>query len=80
MYFALSGMFKLFHYLHYGLSAILIFVGVKMLLSNESLAIFGVPLHREISTPIVLTVVGSILGLSIIASLAFPQPNKQREH
>src|SRR5207248_2876142 len=35
MYFALSGMFSVFHYLHYGLSAILIFVGVKMVLSGE---------------------------------------------
>jgi tellurite resistance protein TerC len=79
MYFALSGMFKLFHYLHYGLSAILVFVGAKMLLSNESLAVFGVRLHQEISTPMVLTIVGSILGLSIIASLAFPKSKKQHE-
>ena len=51
MYFALSGMFGLFHYLHYGLSAILIFVGAKMLLSNESLFVLGIGLHAEISTP-----------------------------
>lgn len=78
MYFALSGMFKMFHYLHYGLSAILVFVGVKMLLSNESLAAFGVPLHAEIPTPIVLTVVGSILALSILASMVFPEKDDHR--
>jgi tellurite resistance protein TerC len=78
MYFALSGMFGIFHYLHYGLSAILVFVGAKMLLSNESLSAFGVPLHAEIPTPAALTVVGSILALSIIASLAFPDKKKQR--
>jgi TerC family integral membrane protein len=76
MYFALSGMFKLFHYLHYGLSAILVFVGVKMLLSNDRLVLFGVPLHGEIPTPIVLTIVGGILALSVIASLAFPEKQK----
>jgi tellurite resistance protein TerC len=76
MYFALSGMIKLFHYLHYGLSAILVFVGVKMLLSNDRLVLFGVPLHGEIPTPIVLTIVGGILVLSVIASLAFPQKQK----
>ena len=78
MYFALSGMVKMFHYLHYGLSAILVFVGVKMLLSNESLAAFGVPLHAEIPTPIVLTVVGSILALSILASMVFPEKDDHR--
>ncbi|OGX27925.1 MAG: hypothetical protein A2787_00565 [Omnitrophica WOR_2 bacterium RIFCSPHIGHO2_01_FULL_48_9] len=31
MYFALAGLMKLFEYLHYGLGAILIFVGLKML-------------------------------------------------
>jgi tellurite resistance protein TerC len=80
MYFALSGMFGIFHHLHYGLSAILIFVGAKMLLSNESVSAFGVPLHVEVPTPIVLTVVGSILALSIIASLAFPDKNKRKPH
>ena len=78
MYFALSGMFSIFHYLHYGLSAILIFVGAKMLLSNENVSAFGIPLHAEIPTPIVLTIVGSILALSVIASLAFPDKKRRR--
>ena len=34
LYFALAGFMKLFHYLHYGLSAILIFVGIKMIISD----------------------------------------------
>ena len=54
-------------------------VRAKMLLSNESLTVFGVPLHTEISTPVVLAVVGSLVALSIIASLLFPE-KKQREH
>lgn len=31
LYFALAGLMQMFHYLHYGLSAILVFVGGKML-------------------------------------------------
>ena len=34
LYFALAGMIEMFHFLHYGLSLILIFIGVKMLLAN----------------------------------------------
>jgi len=34
MYFALAGMMDLFHYLHYGLSVVLMFVGVKMLAAH----------------------------------------------
>lgn len=34
LYFALAGSLKYFSYLHYGLAAILVFVGVKMLISD----------------------------------------------
>ena len=34
LYFALAGMMEVFHFLHYGLSVILIFIGVKMLISD----------------------------------------------
>ncbi len=34
MYFALAGVMDLFHYLHYGLSVVLIFIGLKMLGSH----------------------------------------------
>jgi tellurite resistance protein TerC len=79
MYFALSGMFGLFHYLHYGLSAILVFVGAKMLLSNEGLSVFGIPLHYEVPTAVALSLVASLLALSIIASLVFPDKKKKAE-
>ena len=59
LYFALSGLMDLFHYLHYGLSVILMFIGVKMLIS----AYFKIP------TPVALGVVGGVLALSVIASL-----------
>ncbi len=35
MYFALAGMMKLFHYLNYGLSVVLMFIGAKMLLPER---------------------------------------------
>jgi tellurite resistance protein TerC len=62
LYFALSGIMQLFHYLHYGLSAILVFVGVKMLLAD----IYKIPIG------IALGVVASILLISVIVSVVRP--------
>jgi len=59
LYFALAGIMQLFHYLHYGLSAILIFVGLKMLLTD----VFKIPIG------IALSVVAAILVISVIASV-----------
>lgn len=59
IFFALSGIMKLFQYLHYGLSAILVFVGVKMLVAD----FFKIPVH------IALGVVGGILVISVLASV-----------
>ena len=63
LYFALAGVMQLFHYLHYGLSAILVFVGAKMLLAD----IYKIPVG------IALGVVASILFISIIASIVRPR-------
>jgi tellurite resistance protein TerC len=63
MYFALAGMMEIFHYLHYGLSLVLIFIGGKMLVSH----------FYEISTPVSLAVVAGLLLASVGASLAFPK-------
>lgn len=67
LYFALAGLLQLFHYLHYGLSAILIFVGVKMLISD----IYHLPVAGA------LGVVGGILVLSVVASLIWPAHEKE---
>lgn len=64
LYFALAGIMRLFRYLHYGLVAILVFVGVKMLLANFY--------HMPVS--IALGVVGSVLLVSVIASVVRVQP------
>src|SRR5258708_1565630 len=63
MFFALSGMMKLFRYLNYGLAVVLSFIGFKMLLS----------LKFEIPTGISLIVVAVVLTVSVLASKIFPK-------
>jgi len=58
LFFAIAGAMALAHYLHYGLSAILVFVGVKMLVSE----IYKVPLG------VALGVIVGVLAVSLIAS------------
>lgn len=62
LYFALAGIIRLFHYLHYGLSAILVFVGIKMLITD----LYKVPVG------ISLTIVSALLLASVAASLIWP--------
>lgn len=66
LYFALAGIMGLFHYLHYGLSVILVFVGGKMMLVD----FFKIPVG------ISLSVVLSILVISVILSKMFPPKAK----
>ena len=64
LYFALAGMLDAFHYLRYGLSAILAFIGLKMIIGD----------FVPISIGVVLGVVAGCLALSVIASLIFKKP------
>jgi tellurite resistance protein TerC len=59
LYFLLAGVMNLFRYLSYGLSAILVFIGAKMLLHD----VFHLPHWAS------LLVIVSLLATSIIASL-----------
>lgn len=59
MFFALEGVMKRFHYLHYGLSAVLLFVGAKMLLAG----------FYKIPTWVSLLLIASILSGAMMASL-----------
>jgi tellurite resistance protein TerC len=66
LYFALAGIMQLFHYLHYGLSAILMFVGTKMLAAD----VYKVPLGVS------LGVIFAILTIAVVASLVRkPKPS-----
>jgi tellurite resistance protein TerC len=62
LYFALAGIVQLFHYLPYGLSAILVFVGVKMLFVD----LYKIPIG------LALSVVAGILAIAVIASIVRP--------
>ena len=64
MYFAVSGLMKIFRFLHYGLAVILILVGIKMMLSDY----FRIPIVAMLST------VAGVLLVSIVLSVAFPAP------
>ena len=67
MYFVLAGMMELFHYLHYGLAVVLIFIGGKMLASD----------YHQIPTGVALGVVAGVLLLSVLASLLHPQSQER---
>ena len=59
IFFALSGLMQIFHYLHYGLGVILAFVGLKMILSD----IYHIPIVVALGT------IAGILAVSIIISI-----------
>ena len=63
MYFMLAGLMDLFHYLHYGLALVLVFIGVKMVTSN----------YYKIPTHVALGVVAGVLLVSVLASLLKPR-------
>lgn len=66
LYFALAGLMNIFHHLKIGLSVVLTFVGVKMLLSE----VFPIPIT------ITLLVVGGVLLAAILASIIWPKREK----
>jgi tellurite resistance protein TerC len=63
MYFVLAGMMNMFHYLHYGLSAVLIFIGAKMLTAQ----------FYPLPTVVALGVVAGTLLISVAASVIHPK-------
>jgi tellurite resistance protein TerC len=62
MYFTLAGLMQKLRYLHYGLAAVLAFVGVKMLIEH----LYKIPIGAS------LGVVLSLLTISVIVSLIWP--------
>ena len=59
LFFLVAGSLSLFHYLHYGIALILVFVGFKMLISDV----------WKISSFLTLGITGAILAVSILASI-----------
>lgn len=63
LYFAIAELMKMFHHLHYGLSIILVLIGVKMLIAH----------FIHIPTAIALGAILMILAASVVASIIWPQ-------
>ncbi len=66
LYFLLSGIITYFRYLKVGLSLVLMFIGAKMLAAY----------WYKIPVQISLLVIAALLGLSILASLLYPDAKK----
>ena len=85
LYFLLAGVMDLFRFLNYGLSAVLVFVGGKMIAEaarhNEWLAERGGwDAHAEghlIAPWLSLLVIVGLIGTSVAASLLFPAAKEQ---
>jgi tellurite resistance protein TerC len=62
-FFVLAGLMEMFHYLHYGLSVVLILIGAKMLASD----------YYRIPTGATLIAVAGVLLVSVLISLLRPK-------
>ncbi len=62
MFFAVSGLMKVFRFLHTGLALILILVGLKMVVGD----------YFQVSTLVTLAVVAGVLAVSVVASVVYP--------
>jgi tellurite resistance protein TerC len=69
LFFAISGLFYLFRYLFYGLAGVLLFVGIKMLLSD----VYTMPVY------ISLGAVALLIVISVLASVFIPKKGKSNE-
>lgn len=63
LYFALNGLMEMFEYIGYALSGILIFVGIKMVIT---------PFYH-VPTPFSVLVIIGMLMISVLASIYFPK-------
>jgi len=67
LFFAVSGVMGLFHYLKYGLSLILSFIGVKMFIQE----------WVHIDTSLALGIIAAVLAISVLASMLFPERKEE---
>lgn len=71
LFFALAGLMQMFHYLSYGLAAILVFVGGKMLYNYAEKAMR--PEWPKFPVALSLGIIVAILTIAIIASMKKPR-------
>jgi tellurite resistance protein TerC len=74
MYFAVAELIKVFRFLHYGLAAVLILVGLKMVVERAEADFprFHEVVHFLMPTAAMLGVIAAILLVSVAASMMFP--------
>ena len=72
MYFMLAGAMDKFHLLKYGLSVVLVFVGLKMVWLNGLY-------DGKFPITLSLGIITGVIGLSVAASLLFPKPPAEAE-
>lgn len=68
MYFAVSGLMRIFRFLPNGLALVLILVGLKMLTGD----------YYRVPVAMTLSVVAVVLTISIVLSVVFPKPAKKK--
>jgi tellurite resistance protein TerC len=68
LYFALAGVMRLFHHLHYGLSFVLVFVGVKMMIAD----------FYKVPTAVALAIIATTVLASVVASVLMPRREASR--
>jgi hypothetical protein len=76
LYFVLAGAIGYFSYLKYGLSLVLVFIGMKMILDPHE-GVPPLPFQFEIPISTSLIVVGAILLLSVVASVVAAEREKK---
>lgn len=69
LYFALAGVLGLFRYLKYGVSFVLTFIGIKMLIMD----------FYHLPTWVALTVVIALLAISVLMSVILPKSKEEIE-
>jgi tellurite resistance protein TerC len=68
LFFAVSGLMKVFRFLHLGLALILVLMGLKMIAAD----------YFKVPTLATLGVLAGVLAVSMVASLLYPGVNKDR--
>ena len=70
LYFMLAGAIEKFHMLKYGLTVVLIFIGLKMVWLND---LFGGKFPISLS----LAIITAIIAMSVVLSLVFPKSHAE---
>jgi tellurite resistance protein TerC len=82
LYFMLAGAMDLFRYLKYGLAAVLVYLGLKMIAEYAAHRFFGLPAGQHLISPLLsLLIIVVVLAIAIVASLmAGPHGEEENRH